>query len=82
MSKSIQSEAMREIAGNDQYITAAKHKDTKEWHGIFMLNHPTPSGCDRWMMVYSDSRGWDTKKRAIKEFVAMDEKGFGKVKQS
>lgn len=76
---SIQTEAMRELAGKDQYITAGQHKDTKKWHGILMLNHPTPSGCERWMMAYSDKRGWDSAKIAVKEFKKVD-KSFKKVK--
>lgn len=76
---SIQTEAMREIAGDDQYITAAQHKETGKWHGVLMLNHPTPSGCERWMMAYSDKRGWDSEEIAKKEFVALSP-DFDKIK--
>lgn len=78
---SIQTEAMRDMAGDDgQYITAAQHRETKKWHGILMINHPTPSGCDRWMMGYSDNRGWDSHKQAVDEFVAVSE-SFKNIKK-
>jgi hypothetical protein len=66
---SLQTETMRELAGDQQYITAAQHKNTNQWHGILVVNHPTPSGCDRWMVVYSDNRGWDTPSEALDKFV-------------
>jgi hypothetical protein len=66
---SIQTEAMREMAGDQVYITAGQHKETKQWHGYMMANHPTPSGCERWMMLYSDKRGWPDHKTAVDEFV-------------
>jgi len=62
---------MREIAGDDQYITAAQHKDTEQWHGVLMGNHPTPSGCERWMMLYSDKRGWPDARTAVEEFAKL-----------
>lgn len=76
----LQTEAMREQAGNDQYITAGQHKDTKKWHGYLMVNHPTPSGCDRWMMAYSDKRGWDSAEKAMDEF-ALASPSFKNVKR-
>lgn len=66
---SLQTEAMLEMAGEDAYITAGQHEKTKQWHGYLMANHPTPSGYERWMMLYSDKRGWPTQKTAITEFV-------------
>lgn len=65
---SYQTKAMKEMAGDDVYITAAQHKKTNRWHGYMMANHPTPPGCDRWMMLYSDKRGWPDKTTAINEF--------------
>jgi hypothetical protein len=65
---SIQTEAMRKLADGDEYVTAGQHRETKLWHGMLMINHPTPSGCDRWMMAYSDSRGWPDEKTAKAEF--------------
>ena len=67
--KTLQTEVMREMADDDVYITAGQHKDTHQWHGIMMANHPTPSGCERWMMLYSDKRGWPDSKTAIDRFV-------------
>lgn len=59
---------MRALAGPDQYVTAGQHKETKQWHGVLMVNHPTPSGCARFMMSYSDQRGWPDEATAKKEF--------------
>jgi len=62
---SLQTEAMR--ATKDRYITTFQHKNGK-WSGIEMVNHPTPSGCERWMPTYSDKREWPDSKTAKKEF--------------
>lgn len=59
---SLQTEAMRFEA--DRSYSAFKDNNG-DWHGIEHVNHPTPSGCDRWLMTYSDNRSWPNKKTAI-----------------
>jgi hypothetical protein len=41
------------------------------YHGIEYVNHPTPSGCDRWLPSISDNRGFDTPEKAIEEFMKL-----------
>lgn len=65
-----QAHSMVQIAGDDKYITSATHKETGKNHGILMVNHPTPSGCERWMMLVSDNRGFDTHEEACEKFKA------------
>lgn len=65
---SVQTEAMISLAGEDRFVTTAQHQETKLFHGCLMINHPTPSGCDRWMMAYSDKRGWPDSETAKLEF--------------
>ncbi len=49
-------------------ITTGEDRETGKHHGLLYVNHPTPSGCDRWMMALSDNRGWDNKETARAEF--------------
>jgi hypothetical protein len=79
--RSLQTDVMIALAGDDQYITAFQHEKTHKWHGVLMINHPTPSGCERWMMAYSDKRGWKTPKQAMDKFVAVSPE-FQKIKRS
>ena len=58
-----QSEAMRRIAGDDKIYVAEDRGDG--WHGVELVNHPTPSGCRRLMKTFSDNRGWPTEEKAI-----------------
>jgi hypothetical protein len=44
---------------NEAYIAA--YQEAEGWRAYLMVNHPTPSGCDRWMphtstSVYQESR--------------------------
>ena len=41
------------------------YEDETGWHGIEYVNHPTPSGAERWMPTYSDDRGWPDRDMAI-----------------
>ena len=61
----ILTEAMR--ATEERYVTTFK-RDNGTWSGIEMVNHPTPSGNDRWLPSYSDSREWPDSEIAKKEF--------------
>ena len=63
-----QTEAMIEMAGDQKGIVVMQHRDTKKYHGALEVNHPTPSGCDRWMIVQSDNRGWDDPETARMQF--------------
>jgi hypothetical protein len=49
------------------HITAGQYKDTNLWHGLFYVNHPTPSGCDRPILKYSTKNGYATEQEAIEE---------------
>ena len=64
----LQTQAMINGAGHDMEVCVGKHKDTGEFHGMLYVNHPTPSGCDRYMLVLSDNRGWPTEEEAEEEF--------------
>ena len=48
-----------------EYLTTAKHRDTGLYHGVLMLNRPTPSGCDRWMIQTSSDIGFKTNQEAL-----------------
>ena len=64
---SIQTEAMRD--GADKSYGVFKENDG--YHGIEYVNHPTPSGCERWLPTYSDKRGWSDKNTAIAKIKEM-----------
>ena len=61
---SVQTELMRE--GAQREITAFQKYDG--WHGVEFVNHPTPSGCERWLPTYSDKRSFPNRDTAILEF--------------
>lgn len=52
-----------------RYITVARHRETQQFHGLLAVNHPTPSGCDRWLTRFSDPVGFETKEAALKSFL-------------
>ena len=47
------------------HIIAGKHEDTGLWHGLFYVNHPTPSGWDRPVLKYSTKLGYVTEQEAV-----------------
>lgn len=59
------------------YVGAGQHRETGKWHGLYYVNHPTPSGCDRYLLKISDNRGWDDSETAIREL----EKSLGLYKE-
>jgi hypothetical protein len=59
----LQEEAMRKNA-NKLYGAC---QDKEGWYGFEEVNHPTPSGCERWLMTYSDKRRWPDGETAILE---------------
>jgi hypothetical protein len=65
---SIQTRAMRET--EDRFISAIKHDDGS-FSGIEFVNHPTPSGCTRYLPTISDNRKWPSKKIAKEELAKM-----------
>ena len=65
---SLQTEAMR--ATDQRQITAFQHQNGK-WSAMEIVNHPTPSGCERWMPTYSDKREWPDAETAKREFTAL-----------
>jgi hypothetical protein len=64
---SIQTELMR--TGAEKEILTAK--DGQGYFGVEYVNHPTPSGCERWLPTYSDKRRFKTAEIAIKEFKSL-----------
>jgi len=62
---SIQTEAMRQT--DQRIITAQCHANGK-WSGIEFVNHPTPSGCVRWLPTYSHKLEYDDSETAVREF--------------
>jgi hypothetical protein len=64
---SLLTEAMRQT--DERIITAFKRENGK-WSGVEMVNHPPPSGGERWMPTYSDNWEWPDEETAIKEFKA------------
>jgi len=60
--------SMIDAAGNDIVISVGKHTDTGKFHGMMYVNHPTPSGSARYLLVLSDNRGWDDIETAEVEF--------------
>ena len=65
---SLQTEMMR--ATDERKITAFQHKNGK-WSGMEIVNHPTPSGCERWIPTYSDKREWVDEETAKREFATV-----------
>jgi hypothetical protein len=57
---------MRTMAGEQRHVTA--YQDEKGWHGVELVNHPTPSGECRLLPSYSDKRVWPDRETAIREF--------------
>ena len=43
-------------------------KDEKGYFGMEFRNHPTPSGCVRYLPTVSDSRRWKTPEEAKEKF--------------
>jgi hypothetical protein len=50
---------------------SAYQREPGKWSGVEMVNHPTPSGCERWMPSYSDKREWPDAETAKREFEAV-----------
>jgi|APFre7841882654_1041346.scaffolds.fasta_scaffold104282_2 microsomal dipeptidase-like Zn-dependent dipeptidase len=43
-------------------------KDDKGFFCMELVNHPTPSGCERWLPTYSDKRRWPDEATARAKF--------------
>lgn len=56
--------------GINDCIVYGEHKDTGEYHGMFYINHPTPSGSPRMMLWHSTKLGYKTPQEAINAMVA------------
>ncbi len=63
----IQTEAMRK--GGKPYSVVAK--DDCGYYGIEFVNHPTPSGSERHLPTYSDSRRWPDAETAATRFAGL-----------
>ena len=64
----LQTQSMLDSAGDDRIITVGQDEETKKYHGLLYVNHPPPSGVDRYLLALSDNRWWDDKEVAEKEF--------------
>lgn len=53
-------------SGDEKFVGAALCDDGL-YRGHEYVNHPTPSGCARWLPSVSDTRGWPTCEIAIAE---------------
>lgn len=51
--------------GINDTITFGTHKETGKYHGLFYINHPTPSGEPRLMLWHSTKEGFDTPNEAV-----------------
>jgi hypothetical protein len=61
---SLQTEWMRQTDQREVYAL----KDKQGHWCIEYVNHPTPSGEQRWMPTYEDNRRWPTEQAAREEF--------------
>lgn len=52
----------------DAHLAVVKDKDTGLHHGAIYHNHPTPSGCDRFLLAVTTKQGFPTS-RAAAEFI-------------
>lgn len=63
----IQTAAMREMAGPEKEINYIRHEDGT-FSAIEYVNHPTPSGSERWLPTVSGNLHWPTQEKAKEEF--------------
>lgn len=47
------------------HIVIAQHRDTLKWHGLFYVNHPTPSGSPRPILKIETKEGYETQQEAL-----------------
>jgi hypothetical protein len=47
---------------NEAYIVAVQ--EDGGWRGYLFRNHPTPSGCDRWLLAVSTNRQFELRREA------------------
>ena len=47
------------------FFDVMQHKQTLEWHGLFFVNIPTPSGCDRPKLRRSTTNGFKSAREAL-----------------
>jgi hypothetical protein len=63
----LQTAAMISLAGDDWHVGVYKNQDGS-FSGVLFVNHPTPSGCARYLPALSDKRSWKTAELAQEEF--------------
>lgn len=61
----LQTALMREDA--DKKVIASKNANGS-YSACEFVNHPPPSGIERWLPTISDNREWATEEEAIEEF--------------
>lgn len=49
------------------HFVIAQHRDTLKWHGLFYVNHPTPSGFPRAILKLETNNGFDSPHDALTE---------------
>ena len=47
------------------YLAVGQDPNTKLYHGLFYVNHPTPSGCNRPILKSSTTKGYESEKEAL-----------------
>lgn len=55
----------------DAHLAVVKDQGTGLHHGAIYRNHPTPSGCDRFLLAGTTEQGFPTE-RAAAEFINGD----------
>ena len=61
-------------------IRGGKCNETGLFHGLFYINHPTPSGWDRLILKYSTTDGYNTPKEAVEKMkLAFTEEQLSKM---
>lgn len=51
-------------------LAVVQHKETKLYHGAYYRNKPTPSGCDRFILQTTTTKGYETEFEAAKAIEA------------
>ena len=46
------------------HLALVQHSETGLYHGAVYRNHPTPSGCDRFILAFTTDEGFGSKRKA------------------
>ena len=61
------------IKGAGDQLNFVPCKDDDGYYGMLTVNHPTPSGADRWLPAISDNRRFPDSETAVNEFKTVAE---------